>query len=133
MFVLSAYSTAMALPPSGGTVTIGHTSHLTLGASNLLSGANIDFAGGSLSTSVSPTGASAGNSDTVGTIKLSDNSTIELGTGVHRLVFSASSAITWTGTDLVINGWQGTAENPGTAGKIYVGMNASGLDASQLA
>ena len=133
MFVLSAYSTTMAPPPANGTITIGQGSHFTLGASNLLSGSDLDFAGGSLGSSVSPTWNTVGHSATFGTLKLSTNSTIELGTGSHSLVFSASSLVTWTGTDLVINGWQGTPETPGTAGKIYVGTNASGLDASQLA
>ncbi|MDR6966759.1 autotransporter-associated beta strand protein [Flavobacterium arsenatis] len=79
------------------------------------------------------TGSSTGYAETVGTLELKANSTITLGTGNHSLVFSNSSGITWDGTALTITGWTGTEGNSGTAGKIFVGNDASGLSAAQLA
>lgn len=51
----------------------------------------IDLNGGTLST-----GATTGFTETVGTLTLTDNSTIALGTGVHTLTFAASNGVTWT-------------------------------------
>ena len=82
-------------------------------------------------------GATAGFSQTLGTLSLTDNSTIALGTGNHSLSFAASNGQTWTtGKVLTITGWAGasysTGTTSGTAGKIFVGSSASGLTAVQL-
>jgi autotransporter-associated beta strand protein len=79
-------------------------------------------------------GATVGFTETMGTLQLTDNSIITLGTGNHSLFFAASNGIGWTaGRSLTIEGWTGTAGASGTAGKIFVGTTATGLTATQLA
>ncbi len=86
---------------------------------------NVILNGGRLST-----GAAAGFSDTVGTLQLTDNSTIELGTGNHILTFAASNGVGWTsGRTLTITGWT----NSCTGAKVFVGNSNTGLTATQLA
>jgi hypothetical protein len=67
------------------------------------------------------------------TLQVSASSTIALGSNVHSLKFSASSTISWVGTTLTVTGWSGTAGSSGTAGKLFVGTDATGLTAGQLA
>ena len=58
-----------------------------LGAANKISDAsNVNMKGGTFRT-----GSGLGNSETVGTLTLSANSTIALGTGSHNLNFAASN------------------------------------------
>ncbi len=64
---------------------------------------------------------------------MSSSSTIALGSALHTLKFAASNGITWNGTALTITGWAGTAGSSGTAGKIFVGADATGLTTAQLA
>jgi autotransporter-associated beta strand protein len=64
------------------------------------------------------------------TLNLNANSTIALGSNSHTITFANSSAISWAGTTLTVNGWTGTAGASGTGGKIVVG--AGGLSAGQL-
>ncbi|MFN5209970.1 MAG: autotransporter-associated beta strand repeat-containing protein [Bacteroidota bacterium] len=103
---------------------------LRLGASGVIAdGSAISLGGGTLSS-----GASAGFSETMGTLALTSSSTIALGTGNHTLTFSNSSAVSWTGsTTLTITGWSGSAGSSGTAGKIFFGNSSSTLTSSQLA
>src|SRR6266496_3570460 len=112
-----------------GTTTIT-TGTLQLGAADRISNnSNFILNGGTFGT-----GAANGFSETVGTVNLSDNSTIALGTGSHTLTFSASSPVVWTsGKTLTITGWAGLYNGTsGTAGKIFVGSTSSGLSANQL-
>lgn len=101
---------------------------LQLGAADRISNSsNMILSGGTFST-----GSAAGFTELVGTLQLTANSTIALGTGSHNLTFANSSAVSWTGsTTLTITGWTGTAGNAGTAGRIFVG--AGGLTGTQLA
>lgn len=72
----------------------------------------------------------------LGTIALTDNSTIELGSDtLHFIRFASSSAITWTtGKSLLITKWTGNYNGTaGTKGRIYVGSSAAGLTTTQLA
>ena len=110
---------------SGSTILNG-TTILTLGAADILAPTPIDLNGGTFKT-----GATNGYSETVGTLQLSANSTIALGTGSHILTLANSSAVSWTGTSLTITGWTGTVGASGTAGKIFVGVG--GLSTPQLA
>lgn len=105
------------------TITAGT---LQLGAANVIAAGNVVLNGGTLST-----GATTGFSETVGTLDLNANSIINLGTGVHDLTFANSSAVTWAGTTLTINGWAGTAGSSGTAGRIFF-SSSTGLIAGQL-
>lgn len=110
---------------SGGTIINAGT--ITLGSTTtLLNIGTINLNGGTLKS-----GSSTGFSETMGTLKLSTNSTISLGTGNHALTFANSTTVSWTAaTLLTINGWTGTAGASGSAGKIFVG--AGGLNAGQL-
>lgn len=86
---------------------------------------NVILNGGTFST-----GAVAGFSDTVGTLALTANSTIALGTGNHILAFAASNSVSWTfGQTLTITGWT----NSCTGAKVFVGSSSTGLTAAQLA
>jgi len=111
----------------GTTITSGI---LTLGAADRLADAGpVTLNGGAFST-----GATTGNSETVGTLTLTDNSTIALGTGVHTLTFAASDGESWTAAKkLTVTGWTGGYDGTsGTSGKIFVGASATGLTAGQL-
>ena len=114
---------------NGGTTITAGT--LVLGATGVLVDAGtVTLNGGTLKT-----GATVGFSETAGTLNLSDNSTIALGSGIHSLNFAASNEVSWTsGKILTITGWTGTfvEGSSGTAGKIFVGSDATGLTSSQL-
>ncbi len=103
---------------------------LLLGAAGVIPNAsNMILNGGTFKT-----GTTTGFSETIGTLTLSDNSTLALGTGTHTINFSASNAIGWTaGKTLTINGWTGTMGTTGTSGRIFIGSNSSGLTTAQLA
>ena len=113
---------------TGATTISGGT--LQLGAAGVVADASaISLGGGTLSS-----GASAGFSETMGTLALTANSTIALGTGNHSLTFANSSAVSWTAaTTLTITGWTGTVGASGTAGKIFVGNTTGTLTSGQLA
>jgi autotransporter-associated beta strand protein len=113
---------------TGGTSITGGT--IQMGASNVFANAGaMDLSGGNLST-----GATVGFTDTLGLLTLTDNSSISLGSGTHYLVFANSSSANWvTGKTLTINGWSGTTGSAGTAGRIFIGNNNTGLSAAQLA
>ena len=99
---------------------------LQYGVANAIANAsNVILNGGTFST-----GAGAGFSDTVGTLQLTANSTIALGTGDHRLTFAASNGVLWTpARTLTITGWT----NSCTGAKVFVGNSNTGLTATQLA
>ncbi|WP_264521061.1 T9SS type A sorting domain-containing protein [Flavobacterium sp. N1994] len=74
-----------------------------------------------------------------GTISLLDNSILTLGATPHALVFTNSStsnpgpADFWiAGKTLTVKGWTGTPGGSGTNGKLFVGLDANGLTATQL-
>lgn len=104
---------------------------LTTGAANTIpAAATMTLGGGTLKT-----GTGAGFTQSTGTLNLTANSTITLGTGVHSLSFANSSAVPWTaGQTLTITGWAGGYNGTsGTAGQLFVGADATGLTAGQLA
>jgi autotransporter-associated beta strand protein len=115
---------------SGGTLRLGVANAIPVAST----GGGVVLNGGTLSS-----GATAGysggvvNSTNMGKLTLSATSTIALGTGDHSLFFANSSTETWNGTTLNITGWSGTAGSSGIAGKIFIGSDATGLTASQLA
>jgi autotransporter-associated beta strand protein len=115
---------------TAGTLQLGIANAIPVAAT----GGGVTFNGGILSSG-STTGFSDGVAGTtnMGTITLSNSSTIALGTGSHSLFFAASNGTSWTSsTILTITGWSGTAGASGTAGKIFVGANTGGLTAAQL-
>ncbi len=109
--------------------TINATKTLTLGASGVIpDGSGLVLAG------TLKTGATVGFSETIGTLTVTDNATIALGTGVHTLAFANSSAMAWTAAKtLTITGWTGSSAEGSTAGKIFVGTDNMGLTSGQLA
>ena len=77
--------------------------------------------------------------ENMGTLSLIDNSSIKLGT-TAILVFANSSASNpgpadfWAiGKTLTIKGWTGIASASGTGGKLFVGLDNTGLTTTQLA
>ena len=124
----NSYSGATTI--TAGTLQLGVANAIPVGNP----GGGVVLNGGTFKTGAT-TGFSDGSSATVnmGTLTLSNSSTIALGTGNHNLYFANSSAATWAGTTLTVIGWTGTAGTAGTAGKIFVGNTASGLTAAQLA
>lgn len=113
-----------------GTTTVS-AGTLQLGAAGVINdNSNVVLNGGTFST-----GSGAGFSETVGTLSVTANSTISLGTGSHTLTFANSSATTFTsGTLLTITGWTGTnnGNSSGTAGRIFFGNSAGTLTGLQL-
>ena len=88
--------------------------------------------GGILSTTNIASGRTITNSST---LKLTDNSSLNLGSNIHSISFANSWGAGWTlGKILTIDGWQGSWNGTtGTAGKIFSGNSASGLTAGQIA
>ncbi|HMG82604.1 MAG TPA: sugar-binding protein, partial [Ferruginibacter sp.] len=108
-----------------GTTTV-NSGTLQLGATNAIpSTSNVTLAGGTLSS-----GNTTGFSDQMGTLTISSNSTIKLGTGSHALKFTSISGA-YTG--LTITGWAGAAGASGTAGQVFIGTTSAGLSGAQLA
>ena len=105
------------------------TGTLQLGASGVIvNTSDIILSGGVFST-----GSGAGFDETVGTLTLTANSTIALGTGSHSLNFAASNGTSWTGATLLrITGWQGNWNSTaGTSGQIFTGSSTE-LSAGKL-
>ncbi len=110
-----------------GTTTVNQGTLRISGADRISNSSNLVLNGGSFKT-----GSTTGNSETMGTIVVTENSAIYLGTGNHTLTFSASSGLWTSGKTLTVYGWTGTSGASGSAGKIIVGTDATGLDASAL-
>jgi hypothetical protein len=110
---------------------LGTSAFTTIGSALTTSGSLAPFIlnGGTFVVGTS----SAGYSDTLGTLTLTANSVIDLGsfTGLHSLTFADSSGIAWaTNATLTISNWQGTIWSPGTAGSVLFGVG--GLTSAQL-
>jgi hypothetical protein len=111
-----------------GATTINATKTLILGASGTIPDESELVLNGTFKT-----GATIGFSESLGTLKINDNSTIALGTGIHTLTFTNSSAVSWIADKvLTITGWTGSTAEGSTAGKIFVGSDNTGLTATQL-
>ena len=102
----------------------GGTFRTTGSANRLAANPNVTLAGGTFNPQTN---------ETVGTLTLTGNATIDLSVADPMLNFAASNAVTWSsGQTLSITGWQGTPGQPGTAGRIFFGNSESGLNQSQL-
>ncbi|MEM6601371.1 MAG: autotransporter-associated beta strand repeat-containing protein [Verrucomicrobiota bacterium] len=99
---------------------------LLLGADNIITDSvATTLGGGTLDT--------GGNSDTLGTLTLSSNSTIDLNSGNSILQFADSSGIGWTsGTTLLISNWSGALETGGGTDQVFFGNSVSGLTTGQI-
>lgn len=118
-------------PPSTALV-IANTSAagVTLSASEIISDAtNLELAGN----------LNADFNENMGTLSLIDNSILNLGSTPHAVLFTNSSASPgvadfWaTGKTLTVKGWTGTPGVSGTNGQLFVGLDNTGLTATQLA
>jgi autotransporter-associated beta strand protein len=91
---------------------------LQLGAANAVPANPLVLNGG-----VYNSGSPAGNSNILGYLKLTENSTISLGAGNHTISFAASDDQTWApAKTLTITGWQGDYDGTnGAAGQIFFG------------
>jgi autotransporter-associated beta strand protein len=112
----NSYSSTTTI--SAGTVSLGNTNAIA-------NSAPVTMNGGTLA---------AGYSETAGTLTLTDNSTIAMGTNTMNLKFSRSDSKAWTaGKILTITGWQGNWDgSAGTIERLYIGTSTSGLTSSQL-
>jgi autotransporter-associated beta strand protein len=119
-----------------GTLTLGGTVANTYSGGNIInngtllaakqnaigSGNSLTLAGGTFKNN----GAGGTLSQSIGTLTLSANSTIDMGAGASTITFSDSSAIDWSGFTLDILNW-----TPGDT--ISFGSSSSGLTQPQLA
>ena len=116
----SASATAIAgnIQLDGGT--------LSLNADNQISdSSSIVLNGGAFNT--------GGNSDTVDTLTLSSNSSIDLGSGSSVLSFADSSGISWVGGSVLsINNWNGNFFIGGGTDQVFFGSTSGGLTSSQV-
>jgi fibronectin-binding autotransporter adhesin len=114
-------------------ITNGGT--LVLGTNNAMpSGSNLILGGGTFRVGVENYNTNSLLS--MGTLTLTENSTIDLGNfgtnGDRNLVFANSSAINWTpGAILTITNWQGVALAQSDVTKLMFGTG--GLDSDQMA
>lgn len=124
-------SSGNAINDSSG-ITVNSGASLVLGASNQIgNGIGLTLDGGTFLTGT----GSAGYAETLGTLTLSSNSIIDLGSlaggaGTRDIIFASSTAVTWTGS-LTITNWQGVVDSSGTAGRLFFGVG--GLTSAQLA
>ncbi len=130
---------------AGGSLTKDGTGTATLAGTNTFTGP-LDINSGTLllgnSNVIADTVATTlnggtldtgGNSDTLNTLTLSSNSTIDLNTGSSVLRFADSSGIAWTGsTTLIISNWSGTLQTGGGVDQLFFGNTAGGLTAGQV-
>ncbi len=114
----------LAAVPNGSLI-INASGSLALGASDQIGSAvPMTLNGGTFQT--------AGFNESLGTLKLTGSSLIDLGGGTSVLQFAASSGQAWTGgTLLTISNWSGSI-NGGGAERVLFGSNSSGLSASQI-
>jgi hypothetical protein len=126
--VLSNGSTANNFAATSIQVNAGS---LTLGSANQIAdGTDLILNGGTFRTG----NASAGYAESLGDLTLNASSTIDLGSaaGLRDLVFVDSNGVGWSGgATLTVANWAGSLTG-GTAGRIFFGSNASGLDEGQL-
>ncbi len=113
-----------------------NTTTITVGELRLNPSANaalnsqIVLNGGVLATTNIATGRVFTNSSN---LRLDNSSTAALGSNAHELRFANSSGETWNvSATLTITGWAGTAGNPGTGGRIFVGSAANHLTEAQI-
>ena len=117
---------------SGGlNITAGEVRYNPTSGTSVTNASPDTLNGGTMSTN----GISRPFTFTFGTLAITDNSTIDLGTDTaHSLKFANSNAILWTtGKTLTIINWKGLWNGTsGTKGKLYIGTNTSGATATQL-
>lgn len=106
---------------SGGSIQVNSGGTLLLaGANQIGNTANLTLNGGTFNT--------GGNSETLGTLTLTANSTIDFGGSANTLTFASSSASAWTAaTALTLQNWTSSSDH------LFFGNSAAGLSAAQVA
>ncbi|WP_432222564.1 T9SS sorting signal type C domain-containing protein [Flavobacterium sp. TMP13] len=114
----SASKTLAATTTVSNNLTLSGTAKLAPSVLDIISnGAKVIFNGGSYAT--------GGVNETLGTITLNDNSTIDL-SGTSQTNFANSATIPWSGGKiLTITGWNSSR-------KVLVGINGSSLTTDQI-
>ncbi len=108
---------------SSGTLKLGAASQIPTGVKMVLNGGTFNTNGYSVTTSNSA----------LGTLTLSANSTINLGSGATILKYANSSAVSWTsGAALNIVNWTGTPVTGGGTDQVFFGSSTAGLTSTQL-
>ncbi len=106
---------------ANGTLTVAGSGLLRLDASHQIADTvAITLDGGTFSTHLS-------NAESVGTLLLESNSTLDLGTGAMSLSFAASQSLDWDGATLTISNFTLGIDT------LRFGTDASGLSSDQLA
>lgn len=114
---IDAIAAGSTIEINGGTLMLGNSHQI---ADNVA----IKMNGGKFVT--------GGHSDVVGTLTLTDNSTLDLGNGASVINFANSASQTWTaGKILVIENWSGSTSGGGTDQVIF-GNNNTSLTQAQL-
>jgi autotransporter-associated beta strand protein len=122
---LKLSKTAGVAAIAGGSVIVNTGGIVLLGAANQIGDTVAMTLGGG-------TFQAAGLSETLGTLKVTANSAIDLGAGASVLAFAASSGVAWTaGTTLTIINWNGSIYGGGTE-RLLFGSSSSSLTAGQL-
>ncbi len=124
--VLKLNKTAGVNAVAGSSLVVTNAATLLLGASNQIADTVPMTLGGGIFNS-------GGLNETLGTLKLTASSRIDLASGTSVVKFAASSAVTWTAaTTLTISNWNGSV-NGGGADQLFFGTTSSGLSAGQIA
>jgi len=112
-------SSGNAIAP-GGSITINAGGTLLLAGANQIGDAvPMTLNGGTFKT--------GGNNETLGTLTLSANSTIDLGGGTGTLSFASSGGTTWNALALLtLQNWTSGSDH------LFFGSTSAGLTASQL-
>ena len=128
-----------ALSGSGGLTTTGavvlaasntYTGTTTVASGTLRLAASDRIADASALRLLSGTFATAGFSETLGTLDVDGAAVIDFGSGSSVVRFAASAGQTWDGT-VAIRNWSGSKSGGGTD-QLFVGTSAAGLTATQL-
>ena len=122
---LKLSKTAGTAAVANGSLIVNAGGVLLLGAANQITDTiTMTLAGGTFQ--------SAGFNETLGTLKLTANSVIDLGAGSSVLTFAASSGVAWTtGTTLTISNWNGSITGGGGE-RVLFGSSSSGLSSGQV-
>jgi autotransporter-associated beta strand protein len=120
---LSKTAGVAAVPNGSLIINAGGT--LLLGAANQIGDTvAMTLGGGTFQT--------AGFNEQLGTLKLTANSLIDLGSGASVLKFAASSGVAWTAaTTLTILNWAGSVKGGGPDQLVF-GANSAALNAGQV-
>lgn len=107
---------------NGGTLLIDDSNQINNNTNIILSGGTLKLGGNS-----------ASETESLGTLTLNGNSTIDFGGADWTLAFADSSGVTWDeDAILTITNWGGTPVNGNGADQLFFGTDSLGLTSQQL-